>query len=149
MSCHEQFTSDINGWTTSGTVNYSTAENGSMFIDGNGNNNGSFSNQGSRLYSFPYYANQTLTIEIHWCADDEWESDNDYLRTRVNNSIVDTDYDGGGCHSTTFTAPVAPNGDFEIEFSTYVSWINEDAWIDWLTIDSPPPPSCATLKRFR
>lgn len=139
---NEQFTSNINGWSISGNVSYDTDYDGSMFIDGNGNNrnnNESFENRAWKTYSFgSSYANQTLDVEVRWCATNDWESSSDYLRTRINDSTDDTDYDGGGCQSRTFTADADSNGDFKIEFSTYVSQDVEDAWIDWFTVNGTP-----------
>ena len=140
---NEQFTSNINGWTVSNTskVYYTTANGGSMFIDRG--------DTGSKLYQFgSSYANQTLTVYVEWCATNAWESNNDYLRVNVNNNTVETDYNGGGCQNTTFTADTDGNGDFEIEFSPRTSSNDEDAYIQGFTVNGTPisPPSCSTLR---
>ena len=130
---NEQFTSNINGWSVSNNskVYWSSAYGGSMFIDRR--------DRAWKTYAFgSAYANQTLTVEVRWCATYQWESNNDYLRVKVNSSTVEKDYDGGGCQNTTFTADADSSGDFEIEFSPRTSANNEDAYIEWFTVNGNP-----------
>jgi hypothetical protein len=137
---NEQFSSNISGWsvTSSSKVYWSSSYSGSMFIDRK--------DKGYRTYNLgASYANQTLTVNMEWCATNAWESNNDYLRVRVNGSTVESDYDGGGCQTTSFTADADSNGDFKIEFSPRTSSNNEDAYIMWFTVQGTPigaPPGC-------
>jgi len=130
---NEQFTSNISGWSVSSSskVYWVSDYSGSMFIDRR--------DWGRKTYHFgASYANQTLDVEVRWCATDAWESNNDYLRVLVNGSTVEEDYDGGGCQRTTFTADADSDGDFQIEFFPRTSSNNEDAYIDWFTLDGTP-----------
>lgn len=127
---NEQFTSNIDEWSVddSDKVFWTSDEGGSMFIDAN--------NKAWRTYSFgASYANQSLSVEIEWCATNSWESWEDYLRVKINDTTEEEDYDGGGCQTTTFSANTNPIGDFKIEFSPQVDNSNEDAYIKWFTIE--------------
>lgn len=129
----EQFNSDIAGWSVSNAskVYYSSDYSGSMFIDRD--------DTASKTYSYgAAYANQTLTIEVQWCATNEWESSDDYLRINVNDVTAKQDYNGGGCQSTTFTADADVNGDFKIEFSPITNRNDEDAYIKYFTVNGTP-----------
>ena len=141
---NEQFDSNIDGWTVSDnskvywTSNSVSNNDGSMFIDRK--------DWGKKLYSLgTNYANQTITVSINWCATNQWESNNDYLRVKVNGVTEHTDYDGGGCQSTSFDASADSTGNFEIEFSPRTNNDNEDAYIQGFTL-SVIPPSCNTLR---
>jgi len=130
---NEQFTSNINGWSVSNSskVYWVSDNSGSMFMDKG--------DWGEKTYNFgSSYADQTLDVEVRWCATSEWESNNDYLQVKVNGDTVEEDYDGGGCQTTTFTADADGDGDFKIRFRANSSSNNEDAYIDWFTVNGTP-----------
>jgi len=138
---NEQFTSNINGWSVTNVskVYWSTSYSGSMFIDRN--------DRAWKTYNFgSSYANKTLDIEVRWCATNQWENNNDYLRVKVNDTVVHSDYDGGGCQNTTFTADTNGNGDFKIEFSPRTNSNNEDAYIQWFTVNYTPTTTTTWIK---
>jgi hypothetical protein len=130
---NEQFTSNIDGWTVSDSskVYYSSDYSGSMFLDRR--------EWGEKTYHFgSSYANQTLDVELRWCATTQWENNNDFLRVKVNGDTVEEDYDGGGCQTITFTADANSNGDFKIRFVPRSSSNDEDANIDWFKVNGTP-----------
>ena len=76
----EQFNSNINSWSKSNSskVYHSNSYGGSMFIDRN--------DRSWKTYSFgSQYANQDLDVEVEWCATEQWDNRNDYLRIKINN----------------------------------------------------------------
>ncbi|WP_455757720.1 hypothetical protein [Sulfurimonas sp.] len=130
---NEQFSSNINGWSVSSSskVYHSSSYGGSMFIDRK--------DRGWRTYQFgPTYANQNLDVTLEWCATDQWESNNDYLRVKINGTTSKTDYNDGGCRDVSFSKNTDSDGDFKIEFSPRSSSNNEDAYIKWVKVNGSP-----------
>lgn len=130
---NEQFNSDITGWTVSNSskVYYSSEYSGSMFIDRE--------DSASKTYSYgASYSNQTLTVEVQWCATYDWEGSDDYLQIDINDVTEEQDYDGGGCQSTTFSADADASGNFKIEFSPITNRNDEDAYIKGFAVNGTP-----------
>jgi hypothetical protein len=132
---NEQFTTStsVNSWTRSSTSNvyWTSTNNNSMFMDRN--------DWAVKTYAFGAdYANQPLTVVVNWCATSQWESNQDYLRVRINDSGNFTHYDDGGCQQLNFTASADGSGNFKIQFSPITNSNNEDAYIDWFTVNGTP-----------
>ena len=136
---NEQFTNNIDGWSISSSskVYHSSEYAGSMFIDQD--------DYASKIYNFgAVYSNQSLDIEVRWCATDEWDSD-DRLEIDIISDTIYTDYNTGGCQNKTFTTQADSSGDFEIKFMPNTNRYNEDAYIEWFTVNYTPT-SGADLK---
>lgn len=128
--------SSVDSWTKSSNAYWTQySGNGYLFLDKY--------DSAYKTYNFgAAYAYQPLSVSVYWCATSAWESRNDYLRVRINDTSDYTDYDGGGCQTYSFTADADSSGDFKIEFSPQTNKNDEDAYIDWFTIDGTPlaPP---------
>ncbi|MEJ2373732.1 MAG: cadherin repeat domain-containing protein, partial [Sulfurimonas sp.] len=128
--------SSVDSWTKSSNAYWTQySGNGYLFLDQY--------DSAYKTYNFgAAYAYQPLSVSIYWCATYAWESNNDYLRVRINDTSDYTDYDDGGCQTYSFTAYADSSGDFKIEFSPRANKSDEDAYIDWFTIDGTPlaPP---------
>ncbi len=143
---NEQFTTSasLSTWSRSDNskVYWDSANNNSLFIDRN--------DWAAKTYSLGAdYANQPLTVAVNWCATSPWESSQDYLRVRINDSADFPHYDGGGCQQLNFTTSADGSGNFKIQFSPITTSNDEDAYIDWFTVNGTPlaqmPPTIGNI----
>ena len=85
---NEQFASNINGWSVSNPSKVywkqsfnNNNQDGFMFIDRR--------DWGRKTYHFGSdYSNQSMDVEVRWCATSQWENWQDFLRIKVNGSTV-------------------------------------------------------------
>jgi len=141
---NEQFSSSANGYTdVENSSVYWVADN--PYGDSDGYMLHGRNDWGEIEYNFgSSYVNQTLNVEMRWCTSDNWEDHEDYLRVRVNGTTVETDYFEGECHTINFTADADSSGDFTIQIDPRTDNDNEEAYIDWFTINGTPIPSFCT-----